>query len=228
MAAGTASLIIGGVVAGASIYQGEKQRKAGQKSLEEFERQELNNVFEDVPISTYGSDLLIEQNNIQSASATQAAQEAGIRGVLGAIPKIQAQTNRNNQQAAQLIDDQVIDRNYNIAQDNRRIQGVQENRDNAELAGIGNQIDVGRQQTLAGIRGLGNVAISGFRNGQLGNGNSNVSSTVGANPIGSAKPFYNDSTLDQIFRPSQAAISALGVPDYMSDFKMFEPKPYEI
>jgi hypothetical protein len=160
MAIGTATAIIGGVSLAASGFQminGMKETRQAKNAAENFERQDLNNVFQDMPISTLGSDLMREESGRTNASLVDASMSGGIRGVLGALPKIQAQTNNQNRQAQVELDGQFQDRNRLIANDNVRIQSMQEQRDNQELAGIGARIQAGREDTFNGIRGAANA-----------------------------------------------------------------------
>lgn len=229
------SVAISAAVAGYSIYNGERQRKKAEDALNDFDRQELENVYEDIPISTYGSDRVLEQSALASASATQAARESGVMGVLGALPRIQAQSNTDAQTAAALVDKQITDRAYSIADDNRRIQGFQENRDNADLTGIGRQMDVGRQQTMQGIRGLGNAAISATNNIDWTNGgnvgNSGNGSGIAGRDINSnaGQSLYTWNTLDEVFSARNNG-NIFNSPDFMSAIpsltKAYEPKLY--
>lgn len=160
MAIGTATAIIGGVSLAASGFQmikGMKETRQAKNAAENFERQDLNNVFQDMPISTLGSDLMREESGRTNASLVDASMSGGIRGVLGALPRIQAQTNNQNRQAQVELDGQFQDRNRLIANDNVRIQSIQEGRDNQELAGIGARIQAGREDTFNGIRGAANA-----------------------------------------------------------------------
>jgi hypothetical protein len=158
---------IGVAGAGFQIYQGMQQKKDAENALNEFERQDLENVYENMPISTLGSDLMREESGRTASTQVEASRAAGIRGIMGAVPKIQAQNNLQNRQAQIDLDSQVQKRNYSIAGDNQRIQGMQEQRDNADLAGIGQQMQAGQQNTFDGLRGLGNAAISGANNMDL-------------------------------------------------------------
>lgn len=226
------SAAVSAAVAGYSIYSGEKQRKEAKDALNNFDRQELENVYEDVPISTYGSDRILEQSGLASANATQAARESGVRGILGALPKIQAQSNLDAQQAAALIDKQVIDRAYSIADDNKRIQGYQESRDNADLAGIGRQMDVGRQQTMQGIRGLGNAVISAANNIDWSNNGQTQPQTGGGTAVAgmdmnanAGQSHYTWNTLDKVFSPRWNT-SLDNTPYFMSSVPQIEQPKY--
>lgn len=152
----TAAIGVG--MAGFQAYQGLENKKAGERALQNYERQDLDNAFEDIPISTIGSDLIREESQRTTADLVQASQNAGTRGI-SILPKIVAYNNEMNQQGRAYLDDQVNRRNYAIAGDKATIRGMNENREESDLAGIGNQIQVGRQDMWSGIRGLGNSAL---------------------------------------------------------------------
>ncbi|AGO49734.1 virion structural protein [Cellulophaga phage phi13:2] len=160
MAAATALAIAGAAQGGFQLFQGIKQTKEAKEALANFERQELENVYEDQGISTIGSNLMREESGRTSASLVDASRNAGIRGVFGSIPKIASQTNSQNRESQLYLDNQVQNRNRLVAQDNQRIQGMQEARDNQELQGIGQLRQTGQENTFSGIRGVGNSAMS--------------------------------------------------------------------
>jgi hypothetical protein len=143
-------------------YDGAQRQKKAQRELNDYERQELNNAYENVQISTMGSDLLREENARTSANLVDASQLGGARTVIGAVPRVVAATNEINQNAAKMLDDQVRQREYAIAGDNARIEGITENRDIANIAGLSSQIDAGRQDMWNGISsGLSSAAYMG-------------------------------------------------------------------
>jgi len=161
MAIATSTLIMGGAALAASglqVAQGMRQEREANSALNDFERQDLENVYRDMPISLLGSNLRREDASQTTANLTEAARGSGIRGVFGALPRIQSMSNQGARQNQLDIDDQVMRRNYAIAGDEGRIQGMQENRDNQDLAGIGQQMAVGQQNIQSGISGAFNSA----------------------------------------------------------------------
>jgi hypothetical protein len=154
--------------AGFQLFKGISDTKKGQNALSNFDRGELKNVYEDMAISTVGSDLMREESGRTTASLIDASRGAGARGVYSNIPRIQAYNNSQNLEARSYLDKQVQERNYAIADDGRRIQQMQEQRDNQDLAGIGAQIQAGRENTFAGLRGIGNSLIYGIENSGSG------------------------------------------------------------
>lgn len=163
MAAVTTS-VLGVGLAGYQAYQGMKDKQKAEDALANFDRQDLTNAYENVPISTVGSDLIREEAGRTSANIVDAVRNSDSRTVLGGIPKIQSGNNAMNKDAQAYLDDQVIKRNYAIAGDKANMRNIQEGRDNADLAGIGQQLEVGRQDMWSGLRGIGASAMFAANN----------------------------------------------------------------
>lgn len=153
MAAAT-SAIIGGAglaLSGIQAIDGANRSKKGERELNNYERQELNNAYENISISTMGSDLLREENARTTSNLVDATQLGGARSIIGGIPRIAATTNQINQEAAKMLDDQVREREYAIAGDNARIEGITENRDISNINALSSQVDSGRQDMWSGF-----------------------------------------------------------------------------
>lgn len=218
--AAVTSLAIGAAVSGYSIYQGEKQKKEAKKALNNLDQQALENVYQDLPISTVGSDFLKEQNSRTTSQLVGASRNAGIRGVLSAVPKIQSFSNDSNREGQAYLDGQVQDRNRLIASDNQRIQGMEEQRYNAELAGIGQLMEVGQAYTDQGIRGLGNTLMSGARTLEA-----EKKERDGENPFSGT---FNDrySHLTGNYLNGYSSIPNIQSPSEMSLFNQLKPNSY--
>lgn len=189
MAVATSAAIAGGLAAatgGFQLFQGMKQTREAKKALENFERQDLENAYKDMGISTVGSELMREEAGRTTASLVDASRNAGIRGVFGAIPKIVAQSNSQNRDAQLYLDNQVQDRNRLVAQDNIRIQSMQEARDNQELQGIGQLRQAGQENTFSGIRGIGNAGMLMAANMKSEEGMPEIKGIPNLNPQGYA------------------------------------------
>jgi len=158
----TTALSIG--LAGYQTYQGIKNTEKAQDALNNFKRQDLSNPYENMQISTVGSDALKEASSVTSATMLDVLSGYDSRAIFGNIPKIQAATNRINKDIQIGLDQQVQNRNYAIAGDEVAKRNIQENRDNADLAGIGNLLEVGRQDTWNGMRGLTSSLVYGANN----------------------------------------------------------------
>lgn len=163
MCAAVSGLILGAGMAAYQIGSGIKAKNDAYEEMNEYERQDLKNAFEDVQLSTLGADLLREQTGAQAAQLVDAAQAAGSRGVASSIPKIQTGLNQANQIAAQNLDAQNQRREYAIAGDETRIQGIKENRDVQNIAAISSQIQAADQNIQNGILGGMSALMYGAR-----------------------------------------------------------------
>lgn len=179
MAAATASAVTAGLGLGMSAYQaisGASQKRKAKNALQRYKRQELDapNPYENIPISTVGSDIMAEENQRNSANAVDALRSNGARGV-AMIPQIVAVGNRQNQEIRSYLDDQITKRNYAIAGDKTAIRGMKEERENADLAGLGQQMQVGRQDMWSGFRGLASSGMYAANNIDFSGSNPQVS-----------------------------------------------------
>ena len=157
MAIGTAAAIGAGtglLTSGFQAYQGYEKNKKAERDLSEYQRQELKNNYEDVQISTLGSDLMRDENGRTTASLVDASRGGGLRGIFGGIPKIQEYNSNENQKAQVQLDDQFNKRQYAIAEDNSRLQNIKEMRDRENIAGMSSQAQAGRQDMWSGALGL--------------------------------------------------------------------------
>lgn len=144
---------------GYSIYSGMQQKKEAKEKLDNLKVPELNNAFEDIQISTVGSELMREESQRTNATLVDAVRSGGTRSVMSSIPKIVALNNNQNKKARKYIDDQVIDRDYGIAGESRQIRRLEENRYLGDVHGLGNLYNVGSQNEWNGMRGA--VALGG-------------------------------------------------------------------
>lgn len=139
---------------GLSAYQtvsSAKQQKEAKEDLEEYNRQNLDNAFENIAVSTVGSDILKEEAQRTSAMAVDALQGSDTRA-MGSLPGVVAENNRANRETRKYLDDQIINRDYAVANDKSNIRQMMEYRESADLAGIGNSINVARQDFWNGLQ----------------------------------------------------------------------------
>lgn len=151
---------IGGAISGfKKIKEGKAMAKAGQEGVDGFEWEDLTNPFDNLQVSTEGSDLRTDQANIASATVTQAARAGGVRSIIGSAGRIQAQNTDVSREVAANLDEQQKAIDAKRAQDETVIRGMTERRQADELAGYGNMIDVGNDLKYQGIGDL--VAVGG-------------------------------------------------------------------
>ena len=221
---GAIGLGLGLAQSGFSLFTGIKAKKEAKAALANLDVPTLENVAENIQISTVGSDFLAEQNSRTTSQMSAGARNAGIRGVLSGIPKIQSFSNDANREGQAYLDNQVQDRNMLYAQDEQNLRGMRENRYQQELAGIGQQMESGQAYVDQGIRGAAAAINYGARNIDFsGDGSYNEQQglpDVGAPTMGGS--FYTKNTLNQVFSPSQIAMGRLGGNN--SIYGMYQPK----
>ena len=176
MAAATATAILGGGLSAYQAIDGANQKRKAKNALQRSKRQDLDasNPYENTPISTVGSDIMTEQSQMNNANAVDALRNGGTRGI-AMIPQVVANSNRQNQEIRSYLDDQVTKRNYAIAGDKTAIRGMKEERENADLAGLGQQMQVGRQDMWSGFRGLASSGMYAANNIDFSGSNPQVS-----------------------------------------------------
>jgi hypothetical protein len=165
-----ASAAAGALGAGVGLYttiQGAKQARDAKNALENYERQELKNVAEDLQVSTLGSDLQREEQARLSVSQIDALQGSGTRGIIGGLGRVEAGNQNVNRQIAADLDMQQREIDRMRAQDETRIQGMQEQREVADINALSSQYNTGQQNMMSGlgttIAGTGQ-AVLGIQN----------------------------------------------------------------
>lgn len=194
---------IGAGLSAYQTYQGAETKRKGEKALQDYNRQDLesSNIYKGIPISTVGSDIIREESQRTSANVVDAIRNMGSRGA-AFLPGVISANNNANREARSYLDDQIIKRDYAIAGDEGTIRTLKEERENADLAGIGNQIQVGRQDMWSGFRGLGSAAMYAINNNDWGESEKDDVNPVagslrpaGITPYKSPKPTSNYSSI---------------------------------
>lgn len=146
-------------------YQGNKDAKSAQDAIDSYDRQDLkdNNPYKAVQINTVGSDAMREENQRTSANTVDALRNMGVRGA-SMIPSVVASNNNANKETRSYLDNQIRERDYAIAGDDVNTRGMMENRENADLAGLGNAMQVGNQNAWSGFRGMANAGYYAANN----------------------------------------------------------------
>jgi len=174
---------VGGIAKG---IMGANQASKARKSIEAYQRQELQNTYDGVTVSTLGADLQREEMARANATGVEALRSAGTRGLVGGLGRLQQGTNLQSRQIGSDLDMQQKAIDMARAQDQVRVQRMQERREEQDLAGLGQQLAVGQQNLFSGI---GDVAqIAGAAGGLMGGGGaqSAVSSVSSLTPAGLA------------------------------------------
>ena len=168
MAAAT-TILAGAAIVGGGIkaIDGAKRAKQAQNDIDNYQRQDLVNHAENSRISTLGSELMVREQQRRDANIIDSIQSGGVRA-LGKLGMVQSNANRTLQSAGADLDKQFVNRQQNITQGAFRVQQMQERREEADLQGLGNALNVGRQDMWNGIDGAVNGAA--FALGGMGGG----------------------------------------------------------
>ena len=163
---GIASAVTGGLSLGMGLYQtikGAKEKREAKNALDNYKRQELENVQKDRRVSTLGADKQLEEQARLASTQVSALQGGGTRALVGGLGRVEAGNQNVNQQIAADLDMQQKEIDAAIAQDQANIRSMQENRENADISALSSQYQSGKQDQNTG---LGNL-VTGV--GMLGN-----------------------------------------------------------
>ncbi len=195
---GAGAAIAGGLGAIGGISQmisGAKERDSARRALENYQRQQLENVQKDRTVSRLGSDLQTEAQSRLAATQIDALRGGGTRALVGGLGRVESGNQNVNQQIAANLDQQQKDIDAAIAQDNANIRGMQENRENADISALSSQYQSGKQDyntgfgnMLGGVGMLGNSlsAMGGVQDSAMPQQETNIDSTSGFSTSGVA------------------------------------------
>ena len=149
----TGLAIAGTAISAATAVDGMIKSGNAKKALDNLDVPELENPNKNIQISTQGSDLIKEEGQRRTANILDTLQGGSARNVLSALPSLVAVNNQINQQAAADIDRQMINREYKIAGYEERLNGIEEQRYQGEIAGYGALQNAAQHQMWNGIKG---------------------------------------------------------------------------
>ena len=164
MAAATsiAMASVGVLGSGYQMIKGAKDARDAKNALDNYQRQELRNVAQDLQVSTLGSDLQREEQARLAASQVGALQGSGVRGVIGGLGRVEAGNQMTTRQTAAELDAQQKQIDQMYAQDQSNIRNMQESRENQDIAGLSSQYNAGQQTFNQGLSGMAQTAMSGL------------------------------------------------------------------
>lgn len=182
MPASAIPAIVGGTVsAGTSIISAigaGKRAKHIQEQIDNYKRQDLTNPFEGLQVSTLGADRQREDLARTMATYANLAAMGGSRAIVGLAPNLIAQQNEQEAKIAANLDEQEKQNQALKAQGAMQVQGMQEQRENNDLIGLGNALNTARQEQTNAWNQFGQSAMSlgkavtsgmldGTKNGEL-------------------------------------------------------------
>lgn len=157
MAASAGNLV--GTIAGfKKSAEGKRMQREAQQKINDFEWQELSNPYENLQVSTAGSDMRREEAARVSATSANALRSGGTRGIVGGIGRVQGQNNLVNRDIAANLDEQQKSIDMAAAGQEVKNQDMIETRQANELAGYGQMMNVGMGMKY---QGMGDVQATG-------------------------------------------------------------------
>ena len=157
-----ATTIAMGVTAAAGIgktVSGAVRANKAKRDLQNFKRQELSNIAEGMRVSTLGADLQQREASRRFATSVDALQAGGVRGVVGGLARQEAQQQRVSQQIAANLDQQQKQIDMLRAQDEARIRGMQETREEDAMSALRAERAAARQTMMSGLSDVAGAAM---------------------------------------------------------------------
>ena len=151
---------VGLAMSAGSAIKGASDAKKAKRAINNYQRQELSNPYGNLQVSTLGAELQQESMDRRSATAIKALQGMGGRGVLGGLAGLEAQQQEGERQIAADLDAQAKRVAELRAQGEYQKMGMQETREQQDLAGLGAQLSAGQQSMWNGISSFGSIASS--------------------------------------------------------------------
>jgi hypothetical protein len=171
----TAIAGVGALASGIQAISGAKQKRDAQQALENYQRQDLENVAEGLQVSTLGADLQREEQARLASTQVDALQGAGARGLIGGLGRVEAGSQMVNRQIGADLDAQQKQIDQMRAQDEANIRDIQEKREIADIAGLSSQYNAGNAMVWEGIGGITKGASSAL-GGAAGEGEEGLTS----------------------------------------------------
>tara|TARA_B110000285_G_scaffold37217_1_gene40273 strand:+ start:2856 stop:3437 length:582 start_codon:yes stop_codon:yes gene_type:complete len=165
MAAATTIALVGagvGILAGgAQAVSGAVRAKRAKRDLENYERQEVTDLADNLRVSTLGAEQQQEGLAQSESTAVEALQASGARGVIGGVSGVQKNRAQAEQGIAAGLDQQMTNIEQTKYQDKVRQFNTTEGRQNQDIAGMAAEMQAGRAAVQQGLGTIAGAATSG-------------------------------------------------------------------
>ena len=165
MAAATTVALVGagvGILAGgAQAVSGAVRAKRAKRDLENYERQEVTDLADNLRVSTLGAEQQQEGLAQSESTAVEALQASGARGVIGGVSGVQKNRAQAEQGIAAGLDQQMTNIEQTKYQDKVRQFNTTEGRQNQDIAGMAAEMQAGRAAVQQGLGTIAGAATSG-------------------------------------------------------------------
>jgi len=162
-------IISGGISAisgAAKFFEGRRMKRKAQEAMSQFEWQELENPYESLQVSTLGADLAREEMSRTTATSVDALREAGTRGLVGGLGRVQRENTLMNREIGADLDMQQRRIDEMRAGQDVMNQNMFEQRQTTELQGLGKMMDTGIDMKYGGFADI----ATGFESAAAGIG----------------------------------------------------------
>lgn len=164
-AAGAMGLVSPILGTGMSIFgaiRGAKEKRDAEKALNNYNRQELKNIAENLQVSTRGAEVQTGNQARLEANQIDALRGAGTRGLVAGLGRVEAGSQAVAEDIGINLDEQQMNIDQMKAQDDARIRVMQEARENADIAALSSQYQAGKDAEAMAygniIQGAGEIA----------------------------------------------------------------------
>lgn len=193
-------LAVSAGMGGLQMAKANKDKKNAKKAIDDYQRQDLINPASGLQVSTLGADRQREDLARTLASYGNMVSMGGSRSIAASLPNLLEQQNNQEAQIAANLDQEQSRIDQIKANAQLGVMNMQEQRENADLVGLGTQLDLANAQStsaknslMSGVaNGLMNVASAGAAAGWFGKGaiptagatgNINLGSLMGTNKL---------------------------------------------
>lgn len=164
-AAGALGMVSPAIGVAGGIYSaisGAKEKRDADKSLANYNRQELKNIAENLQASTRGAEVQTANQARLEANQIDALRGGGTRALVAGLGRVEAGSQAVAEDIGINLDEQQMNISQMKAQDDARIRAMQENREIADIAALSSQSQAGKD---AMMMGFGNIIQGG---GEIG------------------------------------------------------------
>lgn len=141
--------------------QADKDIKAYQDKINNFQRQEMQNAYRNLTVPTKRLELMQEEQARTASTAINAAGMSGARGLASTVPQIMDYQTKAQNDISSFYEEQQSKIDQMIAQDDTNIRAMREQRDNQELQGL----QTGLQGAMAAKQGGQDLAMGSLQSG---------------------------------------------------------------
>lgn len=202
-------MIATGIIgAGLGVYQtieGAKERSDAKKALENYNRQTLKNVADDLTISRLGADLQREEQARLSSTTVDALQGSS-RNLIAGLGRVEAGNQAVNERIGASLDEKQKEIDIMKANEEANIRGIKEGREVADINALSSQYVAGKDQMYQGIGNT--IQGAGIVMNQYGatEKSPNQKSTTTTTPSTSYAPSYSASASSGVLTKTSGSV----------------------